>query len=121
MCFFSTQSCRKDTVKKLQDVLDSYNLIVCVKRPKMMSELKKWKLACQKNDLDLVFPNRNGNPIDATRLLKDFFYPTLEAAKIKKIRFHDLRAYIRQYSDQTKGKYQVYSKSIRPCDTHSNT
>jgi integrase len=59
--------------------------------PKMMSELKKWKLACTKNDLDLVFPNRNGNPIDATRLVKDFFYPTLEAAKIKKVRFHDLR------------------------------
>jgi len=30
--------------------------------PKMMTELKKWKLACPKSELDLVFPNGKANP-----------------------------------------------------------
>lgn len=31
--------------------------------PTMMSELKKWKLACPPSDLDLIFLNETGNPL----------------------------------------------------------
>ena len=32
--------------------------------PTVMTQLKKWKLACPPNDLDLIFPNDEGKPID---------------------------------------------------------
>jgi len=59
--------------------------------PVTITELKKWKLACPENKLDLIFPNREGNPIDHNNLVKRHFEPALEAAKLPKIRFHDLR------------------------------
>jgi len=59
--------------------------------PKMMIELKKWKLACPANDLELVFPDKDGGPLEPTLMLRNQFAPTLEKAGIKKIRFHDLR------------------------------
>jgi integrase len=59
--------------------------------PKVITELKKWKLGCPKNELDLVFPNGAGNPIDHHNLVRRHFGPALEAAGLPKIRFHDLR------------------------------
>jgi integrase len=66
-----------------------------------ISELKKWKLACPKNKLNMVFPNEVGEPIDHHNLVKRHFKPALNAAnevlekdnlpKIPQIRFHDLR------------------------------
>jgi integrase len=59
--------------------------------PVLVIELKKWKLACPKSDLDLVFPNRKGNPEYNANFLKRSFYPALLAADLPSIRFHDLR------------------------------
>ena len=59
--------------------------------PTMMQSLKAWKLACRSNKLDLVFPNGKGQPIEPTHLTRMHFYPALDAAGIKRIRFHDLR------------------------------
>ena len=59
--------------------------------PVMMSELKRWHLACPPNELDLVFPNEAGGPIDQSGLLKRHFYPALKKAGIERIRFYDLR------------------------------
>ena len=59
--------------------------------PNVMTELKKWKLACPKSDLNLVFPNGAGNPIDHHNMVRRCFLPTLEAAELPRIRFHDLR------------------------------
>ncbi len=56
-----------------------------------MTELKKWKLACPKSDLNLVFPNGAGKPIDHHNMVRRCFLPTLEAAELPRIRFHDLR------------------------------
>ncbi len=59
--------------------------------PAMMAELKKWKVACPPNELDLVFPNQAGNPINHNNLVNRHFNPALENAELPKIRFHDLR------------------------------
>jgi integrase len=42
-------------------------------------------------DLDLVFPNSVGSPIDGINLLKYWFYPLLLRAGLSRMRFHDLR------------------------------
>ncbi|MGI9571668.1 MAG: site-specific integrase, partial [Desulfobulbia bacterium] len=59
--------------------------------PEMIAELKKWKVACPSNELDLVFPNQSGNPLDHGYMLRHHFWPALKKAGIKRIRFHDLR------------------------------
>lgn len=59
--------------------------------PSMMSELKKWHKACLKCELDLVFPNQEGKPLDHGHLLSRHFWKALKKAEIPRIRFHDLR------------------------------
>lgn len=43
------------------------------------------------NELDLVFPNAAGKPMDGNNLVKRIFEPTLKRAGLRRIRFHDLR------------------------------
>ena len=59
--------------------------------PKVIKELKKWKLQCPKNELGLIFPNKSGKPMNYSNMVNRHFLPTLENAKLPKIRFHDLR------------------------------
>jgi integrase len=42
-------------------------------------------------DLELVFPNTVGRPIDGINLLKYWFFPLLKKAGLPRMRFHDLR------------------------------
>ena len=48
-------------------------------------------MACPKRELNLVFPNANGNYMDSQNMLKRRFKPALALAGIDSIRFHDLR------------------------------
>lgn len=59
--------------------------------PVTITELKKWKLACPKNKLDLIFPNEAGQPINNSNMRYRYFDPALKAAGLLKMRFHDLR------------------------------
>ena len=59
--------------------------------PSMMADLKKWRIACPKSNLDLIFPNGVGHPINQANMLNRHFFPALKAAEIPRIRFHDLR------------------------------
>jgi len=56
-----------------------------------MSELRKWKVACPPNELDLVFPNEVGNPMDCRNIVNREFEGAFRRAGLRKIRFHDLR------------------------------
>jgi len=40
---------------------------------------------------DLVFRNSAGGPLNGQNLVTRVFYPALEAAGVKRVRFHDLR------------------------------
>jgi integrase len=57
----------------------------------MLGRLRQWHKECPKSKLDLVFPNEEAGPIDQSNFLKRHFYPMLIKAKIKRVRFHDLR------------------------------
>jgi integrase len=59
--------------------------------PAVMTELKKWKLACPKNELDLIFPNEAGKPMNYSNMVNRHFFPALKAAELPRMRFHDLR------------------------------
>ncbi|MFC1815698.1 site-specific integrase [Thermodesulfobacteriota bacterium] len=59
--------------------------------PAMISELKKWKIACPPNELNLVFPNSIGGSIINSNMLVRHFWPALKSAGVPKIRFHGRR------------------------------
>ncbi len=56
-----------------------------------ISELKKWKVACPPTELNLVFPNNEGNPMHGKGALKREFKSALRRGGLRDIRFHDLR------------------------------
>lgn len=53
--------------------------------------LREWKLKCPYSDKELVFPNKEGCYLDPSNMHKRFFTPLLRKARIRSIRFHDLR------------------------------
>lgn len=59
--------------------------------PGTMSELRKWKVACPPNELDLIFPNNAGNPINHNNLVNRHFKPAMKRADIKGVHFHCCR------------------------------
>lgn len=59
--------------------------------PTMISELRKWKLACPINEYDLIFPTETGQPLGQANMVNKYFKPALKKAGLPIIRFHDLR------------------------------
>lgn len=59
--------------------------------PALLHELKKWKLACPKGELDLVFPSEKGTPWPAQNMIRQTFLPALRRAGLPRINFHCLR------------------------------
>jgi integrase len=59
--------------------------------PVMLAELKRWKIACTPNKLDLIFPNHAGQPMNYSNMIQRYYLPVLKKAKIDRIKFHSLR------------------------------
>ncbi|NLE23826.1 MAG: site-specific integrase [Clostridiaceae bacterium] len=77
--------------------------------PVVVKELAKWKLASKTkelekkkemeaehkpfkgNELDLIFPNDEWNPMNFSNMVQRYFFPALKEAGCPRIRFHDLR------------------------------
>jgi integrase len=57
----------------------------------LLTELKVWRLACPNSPYDLIFPNLDGQPMSHSNLMQRGFFPALQRAGIRRIRFHDLR------------------------------
>ncbi len=57
----------------------------------LLTQLRAWKLRCPTGEHDLVFPHDSGSPLNHGILLRSGFYPALRRAKLRRIRFHDLR------------------------------
>jgi integrase len=50
------------------------------------------KLQCVDREPDeLVFPDENGEPQNPKKMVTSKFFPALKAAKVRRVRFHDLR------------------------------
>ena len=59
--------------------------------PVLRQALEQHRLTVMKLDIDLVFANDNGLPLDPDNLIKREFHPALDRAGLRRIRFHDLR------------------------------
>jgi integrase len=57
----------------------------------LLSELKRWRLACPKGPHDLVCPSTTGRPMQGSVLLQQGFLPALRRAGVRRVRYHDLR------------------------------
>ena len=73
--------------------------------PTIMKELKKWRLACPKNDLDLVFPNEAGNHINNKNMLRRNFRPALEGRGLPLHQVSRSPPYLCQPVNCPRGKY----------------
>ncbi len=59
--------------------------------PYLAHELKKHLLSKPHSDMDLLFCNDEGKPLDPDSLIKRHFLPALRRAKLRMIPFHSLR------------------------------
>ncbi len=62
-----------------------------VMSPTLASALKKHKLLSAPNEMEMVFANSEGKPIDADVFARRQFLPALRRAGLSHIRFHDMR------------------------------
>jgi integrase len=59
--------------------------------PQLRQALESHRLNSPKSELDLVFCNKEGKPVDPDNMVKREFHQVLKRANLRKIRFHDLR------------------------------
>jgi len=62
-----------------------------VMSPVLRQALEQHRLFGRSSDMDLLFSNENGLPLDPENLIKREFHPALDRAGLRRIRFHDLR------------------------------
>ena len=57
----------------------------------LASALKRWKLACPPNALNLVFPSRGGTPKHRSTITHEGLRPALKKAKLRQVNLHSMR------------------------------
>jgi integrase len=59
--------------------------------PELIAALKRWRLACPRSELDLVFPTPSGAPQHRSNVLRYGLYPALRRAGLRRVGMHSLR------------------------------
>ncbi len=59
--------------------------------PVLADALKRHRAFALQSEQELVFCNRDGQPLDPDNMVKREFHPALDRAGLRRIRFHDLR------------------------------
>jgi integrase len=59
--------------------------------PELASALRRWRLACPRSELDLVFPSQRGLPVRRSVVLRSALYSGLRRARLRQVGFHSLR------------------------------
>jgi integrase len=59
--------------------------------PTLARDMRRHRLQSPPGNLDLVFSNSKGLPLDGDTLVRRHFLPALRRAKVRQVRFHDLR------------------------------
>lgn len=54
--------------------------------PSTLTALKRWRLQCPVLELDLIFPNETGKPLNHNNMINRYFVPALKAANLGKVR-----------------------------------
>jgi integrase len=57
----------------------------------MLNQLAEWKRHCPESELNLIFPNGRGNPINCNNLYNRVYLPAIEKAGIPRLNLHSLR------------------------------
>jgi integrase len=65
--------------------------IDALRRHRMNQELERARVGSAWRDEGFVFTNSIGGPLEAPNMLRSSFKPLIEASKVRRIRFHDLR------------------------------
>lgn len=81
----------KETRWKFMSPKSKRSVRAIVMSPILKEALELHRIKCLVSSYDLVFPNREGNPMDPSGMINREFLPTLTVAGLRKIRFHDLR------------------------------
>lgn len=82
---------RSLSLGKMDEPKSNAGVRVIIVPPILISVLQEHHLTCPIGELDLVFPNRDGEIIHAENLVRRHFLPALTRAGLRRIRFHDLR------------------------------
>jgi integrase len=79
------------TDKSRRRIALSKTAIEALRQHRVRQAEERLQLGQAWSDMDLVFPNTIGQPIDASNLYKYWFLPLLKKAGLPPMRFHDLR------------------------------
>ena len=65
--------------------------VAALRRHRVTQAAERLRMGAAWDDIDLVFPNEIGRPLEGSNLLRRSFFPILRRAGLPRIRFHDLR------------------------------
>lgn len=68
-----------------------YSVRAVALTPRLKEALEIHRIHAPVNEHDLVFCNKDNNPLDPDNIIKRYFQPALRMAGLRTIRFHDLR------------------------------
>jgi integrase len=77
--------------KSRRQIVLTKTAVDALRRHRRSQALERWAAGESWEDMDLVFANQVGRPIEPQNFVDRNFKPLLDAASLPRIRFHDLR------------------------------